>query len=431
MLVTVVLLNAGWDYVEHLALGDESYRTACASLRKDVDAGADPAMRTRLSIACDNLDVAAQLYGQAAALAGDRFSGPADFLSTRAGWKASSRKQYYTLALGNTNHFHPYATREWWRYHSLAVAHAIEASKKAGLDAVNGLQVALFEAAFADHFLQDAFSSGHMGFNRSASSAAASLVFHDRWNAKGRTIRDRMGRSWKTYGDSHLDAPANTDGRAHAVAVATLSIGGVLRAFVLGTRNPDHELEIWRALPFVIEAPELPSLTERILGEDAGDSGALHPLEAINWPARKDRVVDLTALVTGPYTGRTPTTALLAGYDVSLPWISVPLHLGAGMTLPNETRGVHFAGEVEVTGSIGLTNEGLLDHHVCAGALWELSAKTLAGSVWAGYLLDLELGRTLVELRVGPAFIAPERELGFVASLGFARVLSAAGGGVR
>ena len=429
--LVVVVLCGGWNYVEHVSLGNESYRRACEELRTEVGNSADQPQRTRLEIACDNLDIVAQLYGQATALAGDRFNGPADFLSTRAGWKAASRKHYYELALANSTHFHPYATREWRRYHSQAVTHAMDASKRLGLDAVDGLQLALFENAFADHFLHDAFSAGHMGFNRAASSVAASLVYHDRWNAKGRVVRDRAGRSWKTYGDGRLDSPANTDGREHVLRVATLSIEGLLRTFVLGTRDLEHELEIWRALPFVIEAPEVPSLTDRILGVDAGDSSVLHPLEAIDWPVHKDRVVDFRAIVTGSFTSGEPSMAVLLGYHVSLPLVSAPIHVGAGATIPYGTHSARFAGEVDVTAPLGLTNDGLLDHQLSAGALWEVRYSTVAGSVWAGYLLNVELGRTLVQLELGPAFVAPEREFGFTAILGFARVLSAAGGGVR
>jgi len=431
LVLAAVVLCGGWDYVEHLSLGNESYRRACDELRVEFASSDDKALLTRLEIACDNLAIAAQLYGQATALAGDRFGGPADFLSTSAGWKAASRKQYVSLALANSTHFHPYATREWRRYHSEAVAHAIDASKKVGLDAVDGLQLALFAAAFADHFLHDAFSAGHMGFNRTASSVAASLTYHDRWNAKGRVVRDRAGRSWKTYGDGHLESAANADGRVHAARVATLSIEAVLRAFVFGTRDTDSELEIWRALPFVIDAPEVPSLVDRILGVDAKDARTLHPLEAINWPAHKDRVIDLTTLVTGPASGGKPMVAILAGYYVSLPLVSAPIHIGAGATLPRGTIGVHLAGEIGITAPLGLTNDGVLDHHLCAGALWEVRYETVAGSIWAGYLLNVELGRNLVQLQLGPAFVAPEKEIGFAVSLGFARVLSAAGGGVR
>src|SRR5258705_4244149 len=200
VLIGVVATSAGWNYVEHVELGSESYANACKQLRDEVE-GADAATMTRLEIACDNLELSAELYGQACALAGDRFNAPADFMSTSAGWKAASRKQYYGLALANSTHFHPYAPREWRRYHSQALDHALEASRHQGLDAVDGLQLALFENAFADHFLDDPFSAGHMGFNRAASSVAASLVYHDQWNGKGRVVRDRTGASWRTYGD--------------------------------------------------------------------------------------------------------------------------------------------------------------------------------------------------------------------------------------
>ncbi len=429
--LALALVCGGWVYVEHLSLGHESYRRACEQLRTEMTPSTDAATQTRLAIACDNLDIQAQLYGQATALAGDRFGGPKDFLSTGAGWKAASRRNYYELALANTTHFHPYAAHEWRRYHKAAVLHAIEASKLEGLDAVEGLQLAIYSAAFGDHFLHDAFSAGHMGFNRSASSVAASLVYHDQWNERGRVVRDRAGRSWKTYGDGRLEAKTNADGRKHAADVAVLSIGGVLRAFVYGTRDPDHELAIWRALPYVIEAPETPSLTDRIIGNDDDEKSLLHPLEAINWPARKDRVVDISSVVTGSFTGDEPITALLLGYYVSLPLMSAPIHIGVGATVPHGPRAMHFVSTVGVTAPLGLTNEGLLEHQLCAGALWEARYSTVSGSLWAGYLLNIELGRNLIHLQVGPAFVAPEKELGFTAVVGFARVLSAAGGGAR
>jgi len=421
-----------WDYVEHLALGTEAYRAACEHLRAELsgDPGPSAEVATRLEIACDNLDIVSELYGQATALAGDRFERPEDFLSTSAGWKAASRKQYLGLALANSTHFHPYAPREWRRYHAEAMAHALAASHTRGLDAVDGLQRALYENAFADHFLADSFSAGHMGFNRSASSVAASLAYHDAWNRKGRVVRNRRGESWRTYGDGRLDATGNADGRAHVLQASTLSIEGLLRAFVTGKRDSGHELDIWRALPFVIEAPELPSLTDRMLGSDHGGSD-LHPLGAINWPARKDRVIDLRTLVSGPIDGGSPIVATLIGFHVSLPLVSTRIHLGLGAAVPHGPRDFHFAADIGLTSHLGLTNDGVLDHQLGLGALWEARTDGISGSLWGGYLLNVELGRNLVQLQVGPALLAPEREIGFAAAIGFARVLSAAGGGVR
>jgi hypothetical protein len=429
LVLVAALTSAGWDYVEHVAIGKESYEAACAALTAELANAADD-VATRLAIACDNLDIAAELYGQATALAGDRFGAPQDFLSTSAGWKAASRREYLGLALGNSTHFHPYAPREWRRYHADALAHALAAAKATGLDAVDGLQLALFDSAFADHFLHDSFASGHMGFNRAASSVAASLAYHDLWNRKGRVVRDRSGASWRTYGDGRLDHARNVMGRIHVVRVSTLSITAVLRAFVVGERDAANELQIWRALPFVIEAPDVPSLTDRIVGSPASEK-TLHPLGAINWPARKDRVIDLRTLVTGTLDGDSPITAILLGYHVSLPVVATRVHLGVGGAVPHGPRDAHFALDIGFTSQLGLTNDGVLEHQLGGGAMWELRYGRPGVSLWGGYLLNVEMGRNLLQLQLGPAVLYPERELGYAVAIGLARVLSAAGGGVR
>ncbi|HTM20788.1 MAG TPA: hypothetical protein VL172_09780 [Kofleriaceae bacterium] len=419
-----------WYYSEHLSLGSEAYAAACAHITARVGDAPAPEVRIRLEIACDNLGIAAALYGQATALAGDRFDRPQDFLATGSGWKVASRGQYYGLALANTTHFHPAAPREWRRYHRQALDHALAASRGKGMDAVDGLQRALFENAFADHFLHDSFSSGHMGFNREASSVSASLVFHRTWNKRGRTIRDRAGSSWRTYGDGLLEDPRNAKGRAHVLAAATVSIEGVLSTFVLGARDTDHELIIWRTLPFVIDAPELPSVLDRVFGEKE-EVRHLHPLAAINWPAHKDQVIDLRTLVTGPLSGGDPLIVELAGFHVSLPLVSTRVHLGVGGTVPYGDRRLHLAGDIGLTTHLGNTAQGVFDHQLGAGALLEVQKGKPSGSVWCGYIVNLEAGVNLLQLQAGPAFVMPDQEIGYTVGIAFARVLSAAGGGVR
>jgi hypothetical protein len=418
-----------WYYSEHLALGSEAYAAACNHIAGRLGDAPDPQMRIRYGIACDNLDITAALYGQATALAGDHFDRPQDFLATGAGWKVASRKQYYGLALANTTHFHPAAPREWRRYHKQALDDALAASRARGMDAVDGLQKALFENAFADHFLADSFSAGHMGFNRAASSVAASLVFHRTWNRRGRIVRDRNGVSWRTYGDGRLEDPRNAAGRAHVLAASTVSIEGVLSTFVLGVRDSDHELVIWRTLPFVIDAPELPSVLDRLFGD--GEEGRhLHPLSAINWPAHKDQVIDLRTLITGPVSGGHPLIAQLVGFHASLPLVSTRVHVGVGGTVPYGPRELHLAGDVGLTTHLGNTASGIFDHQLGAGAIWEVRRRP-AGSVWCGYIVNVEAGVNLLQLQIGPAFVVPEQEIGYAVGIAFARVLSAAGGGVR
>ena len=215
-------------------------------------------MRARLERVCgENLPVLAKLYGDATAIAGDFLGHPAEFLSQAGAWRFHSKKSYYLLALENSAHFNPTSTQSWAEYHQQAIAYALVGAAGEGLTTVEQLQLALFESAFADHYLQDSFAAGHMGFNRPASSAAAAKSFHDAWNARGRVATDRAGHRWVTFGDGRLDNPANEDGRRHVMEAATLSVRGVLTAFVLGARVPEDEIAVWQLLPFTIEAPEL------------------------------------------------------------------------------------------------------------------------------------------------------------------------------
>jgi hypothetical protein len=418
-----------WTYLEHTEIGQESYRRACTDLEKTIDK-ANRRQALLYEIACARLPVKAQLYGQAVALAGDRFTSPDDFRASGSGWKAASRKQYLSLALTNNTHFHPIAPRQWRKYHKQALNHGAAASKLAGLDAVERFELAVFHNAFADHFLHDSFAAGHMGFNRPASSVAASLAFHDAWNEKGRTVRDRLGRVWTTYGDGGLNNKENRVGRARVIEVSTRSVAGLLQTFMSGARDVDHELDIWRRLPFAIEATALPSTSESLFRK-LPKNGKLHPLGAINRPALKDRVLELRFVSGGSVFDNRPLLAALAGFDLSLPLVGRS-RIGVGGSAPySEKRDMHFVAEFAVMGNIGKSLNGLFHHQLAAGALWELRTDDFATNVHAGYLLDFEIGRNIVRLEAAPAWVMPEHEFGFFAGISYARVLSASGGGVR
>src|SRR5262249_12471780 len=154
-------------------------------------------------------------------------------------------------------HFNPMATRSWREDHQRALDHALSAPRLTGGAITEAWELAVYENAFADHFLHDSFAAGHMGVNRPPSSAAAPQAFHDDRNTEGRNVRSRSGDSWRTYGDGHLDDKENEDSRRHVIAAATLSIRDLLLTFVFGRPFPEEGLAVWEGLPFAIQAPEL------------------------------------------------------------------------------------------------------------------------------------------------------------------------------
>ncbi len=422
-----------WETTEHQEIGRAAYLEACAEVRAKAGerAARDPAVAARLEHACGlNLPVLARLYGDATAIAGDFLGHPSEFLSQGGAWRFSSKKSYWLLALENSAHFNPTSTHSWGAYHQQAVAHALAAAAGPGLVAVEQLQLALFENAFADHYLHDSFPAGHMGFNRPASSAAAAKTFHDTWNRRGRAVADRAGDRWVTFGDGKLDDPANADGRAHVMRAAALSVRSVLTAFVLGAAAPDDDLAVWQMFPFAIEAPQLLTEVQEIFVTEPPRDGQPIPLLVALRPATKDLVATATvwSVASFDHPGD-DTLALVGGVELGIPFVPAQTYLGAGGTL--QTSGAEPRGAVIETGvliPLGLSVSGLLSHQLNVTASW-LLRRDFGVILHGEYQLNLELGHLLVNLHAGLAEIFPHPQTGYYGALGLGFVFSAAGGG--
>jgi hypothetical protein len=422
-----------WGSVEHQQLGQTSYLRACGELAAAAGPRAlfDRGVAARLEIACGrNVDVTALLYGDATAIAGDYLAHPSDFISQQGAWTFNSKKHYLLLALENSQHFNPMATRSWAEYHQRAIADALAAAGEQGLAGSERFGQAVQESAFADHFLQDSFASGHMGFNRTASSASAAKAFHDSWNARGRAVGDRAGRRWFTYGDGLLDTPENLASRQHVLDAATLSIGHVLRAYVLGEPSPEQEMAVWNALPFVIDAPELLVGAEEIVtGHATSSDHQLVPLLGTVRPARKNTVG--SAALWGAATFSHPSDEVLAavgGVELAVPFIPAQTYLGLGGTLHEPGGGHSVVLDTGVLAPLGLSLDGLLSHELNVTASW-IFRSSLAIVVHAEYQLNVELGNVLASLNVGLAEFFPDPQTGWFGGLSLGYVFSAAGGG--
>ena len=97
---------------------------------------------------------------------------------------------------------------------------------------------ALLDHAFAVHFLQDAFASGHLVMSPASWTAGRDAVRwrHDAFNSDGLPVRRAMSREacttldqgalelagltpcWTTSGDGYLSTDADTTDRLHAAA---------------------------------------------------------------------------------------------------------------------------------------------------------------------------------------------------------------------
>jgi hypothetical protein len=144
--------------------------------------------------------------------------------------------RYMTLAQKNLSHFtnvgggrNNLAT--WRDGHAAALSLAQQGDANAAW-AMN---------AAADHFLTDAFSSGHLRQDRAALTSSkpgqiSALIQHDLDNVFGVAVHNLRGDRWVDYGDDHLNDRANTLGLRIAVEAESMSKADIQRA--LGTAPP-------------------------------------------------------------------------------------------------------------------------------------------------------------------------------------------------
>ena len=166
-----------------------------------------------LQLACGNLGAKAMMFGQYNALSGDHI-GIGDLGTIGAGIAARNILGELVRAVKNADHFHPQAPQVWAKHHANALSRMLDARVAPNhLKRLDLFMAALAEAAFAGHFLQDAFSTGHGGTNRPGSAPTAARQYHNYWNDAGRLLRDQAGRVWFGFGDERLCGPTSSDAR--------------------------------------------------------------------------------------------------------------------------------------------------------------------------------------------------------------------------
>lgn len=154
--------------------------------------------------------------------------------------------------LGKTNAINMYVT-----LHVLAIDLAEQAGAWSSSNDTTARQL-LFYAflfnAFADHFLEDAFSAGHLVVNRTIfQSITNNKPLHDFYCANGSNVVNRKGEIWHAYGDGQFNNPHHswtgdttlpairyadfTPESNRVIHAVSLSLSDLAAAFQRGTGN--------------------------------------------------------------------------------------------------------------------------------------------------------------------------------------------------
>ncbi|MBL7479307.1 phospholipase [Legionella bononiensis] len=164
---------------------------------------------------------------------------------------------YIKLAEVNYDHFAPDSLIAYKTGHRYALETALKgfAKKEAGQteEAEQLLALAYAQNAFANHYLTDSFSAGHMRTPRRAISdkihLPASLnllianLMHNEDNLHGLNVVNAEGTSWIAYGDGNLYKPEAEMQRAVLLDAMQRSADGIYTTFITGV-IPDNYPEM-------------------------------------------------------------------------------------------------------------------------------------------------------------------------------------------
>ncbi|MET6998480.1 hypothetical protein [Chitinophaga defluvii] len=94
------------------------------------------------------------------------------------------------------------------------------------------LKLALLFNSFADHFLEDAFSAGHLVVKRTVvSSVVNNKSLHDFYSANGTVVVNKKGEIWKAHGDGTFSDPGFAQESVRVIAAVRLSLTDLWTAF--------------------------------------------------------------------------------------------------------------------------------------------------------------------------------------------------------
>ena len=223
-------VSVAWLYHEHQEIATTAHLEACRKFEAEHDLQALSKIQlTKLDEFCR--PVAALCHGHMSAVAADRVISPSVFfnennenlLKKRNILDCSISDNYASvltadeiidkprddielgdevdlhirllLAASNDKHFNPTASDAWKEYFTYAVERSYSGES---------LEVVLGNHSFALHFLADAFSAGHSGFDRTKRLQNDHRAFHDTYNRVGYFL-GANGKKWFTYGDGNLD----------------------------------------------------------------------------------------------------------------------------------------------------------------------------------------------------------------------------------
>lgn len=163
--------------------------------------------------------------------------------------------RYLKLAANNTDHFAEGALAAYIAGHTVAVQQAVLA-KSSGDE--KQLEIAYAMNAFADHYLTDLFSAGHLRVPRKQLAAVVtpsdlgSLItrfMHDEDSKFGLNVRNGNGDQWRAYGDKRYFDAIDSANRVQVNQAVQASADEIFATYLSGVAPSPSNFSALKKLP--------------------------------------------------------------------------------------------------------------------------------------------------------------------------------------
>ena len=256
--------------------------------------------------------------------------------------------RYLKLAFTNWDHFGTHAVDAYCAGHAVALNTALQAYNTQDPLQRKGFQILAYaQNAFADHFLSDLFSSGHLRaprrelhFDSTPSQAGDWLVrqMHDEDCHYGLNVSNRNGMSWKMYGDKRLQDNVNDYNMLAVEQAVQASADEVFATFATGNVPAKADYEALRYTPILNFDPNDKTNTSPLWVTDAKGNcsyrSSLNNLDSYSWTSLWTAATLMPLMAAGhnppdPLPGRMAApasapsiTGFLGGGTFAPDWVS-------------------------------------------------------------------------------------------------------------
>jgi hypothetical protein len=321
--------------------------------------------------------------------------------------------RYLELASKNWDHFAPNAVLAYQAGHALALKMVADARVSGAFDErfMGGILLNAYALnAFADHFLTDLFSAGHVRvprkqiYEQSSIAIPANLCakgMHDEDSKLGLQVKNANGDKWRMYGDKHYFDQLNFCNRTLVDLATQTSADEVFEVFLSGAVPAEKDYKALKFVGFADQNPDINNIAMFKLAKgEVGRRSDLNDLHTPKWDRYWSAAETYAELTAQPYLGVISVALFM------MPAPSAPLIVEYNSTISIPPNWVHFS---KFRYWVTFVTKNEFETGLSPPAVNDPKFDGVEPPTAEGYLTVLGISKPVLQLPIGPPGVVARR----------------------